>query len=363
MQISQLTAETAAVAAIRTLGLDPDIIDLTSFEALAAALRRAASFLCPTSPGRLADAVYGAVQPLAGAGAVTRSGIGEILDELVASGDLLELRRDNGQSARLLYLAPPSFIERHPGRYLLTGIRPFGVPLILDDLAQTINYEGPTRSISLDAEDGPTQLRDRGLRCVARERWLARPAIETPTAFLDHFRVRLDTAALAGHLKDIQILDPASSVRYYAGRWRPPAASDTGDFIARRPQAYGADLWCLARCERGVPSRLLEWPVDNPVLPGRDEAWRYQAAVDAARGVPQRFRRRAGDVAGGDVVFDFFSPLPGFAERYLQFVGLPLGKTRGALFSFRVPAAAADGVGTFLIDMLWMTQEEAPHGV
>src|SRR5690606_958281 len=108
--------------------------------------------------------------------------------------------------------------------YLLTGIRPFGVPLILDDLAQTIDYEGPTRSISLDADGGPTQLRDRGLRCVARDRWLARPAIETPAAFLDQFRVRLDTAAHAGHLEDIQILDPASSVRYYVGRWRPPAA-------------------------------------------------------------------------------------------------------------------------------------------
>ncbi|PPG53584.1 hypothetical protein C5C41_06120 [Rathayibacter sp. AY1E9] len=360
MQIRQLTAETAAAAAIQTLGLDPEVIDLTSIEALAAALRRAASFLCPTSPGRLADAVYGAVQPLAGAGAVTRSGIGEIVDELVACGDLLELRHDNGRSARLLYLAPPSFIERHPGRFLLAGVWPFGKPLIPDDLAQTIDYEGVTRSISLDADDGPRQLRDRGLHCVLKDRWLVRPAIETPNALLDRFRGRLDTATHAGLLDDIQILDSASSVRFYAGRWRAPVASDTGDFVARRPQAYGADLWCLMRCDRGVPSRLLDWPVDDPVLPGRDEAWRYQAAVDAARGVPQQFRRRA---AGDDVVFDFFSPLPGFAERYLHFVGLPLGKTTGALFSFRVPDAAADGVEIFLIDMLWMTQEEAPHGV
>ncbi|ROP37218.1 uncharacterized protein DUF3893 [Saccharothrix texasensis] len=47
----------------------------------------------------------------------------------------------------MLYLAPPSFIERGPGHYLLLGIRPFGAPLIQDDLAGEIDYEGHTRLI------------------------------------------------------------------------------------------------------------------------------------------------------------------------------------------------------------------------
>jgi len=361
MMISQLTSEAAASAAVETLGLDPAAVDLTSPEAIAASLRRAASFMCPTSPGRLVDAVQGVIQPL-GIGEVSRADVADILEQLVAAGDLLELRHDSGRSTRLLYLAPPSFIERQPGDYLLMGIRPFGVPLIEDELTNAIAYEGHTRSLTLDPGEGPKQLLERGLRAVAKERWVSRPAVEPAAVLIARYRVRLDVAGDAGQLEGLQLLDPASSVRYYTGRWRPPAAIDTGDFIARRPQAYGADLWCLIRFQAGEPQRLIELPVNDPVVPGRDEAWRYQAAVDAERGVSQRFRIRASVVAGDDN-FDFFSPLPGFAERYLQLAGLTLGKTPGALFSFRVPRGASGDVEAFLTDMLWMAKEEAPGGV
>lgn len=362
MLLTQLTAETAASAAIETLGLDPSAVDLTSTEALAASLRRAASFMCPTSPGRLADAVHGAVQPLNGS-TIKRADVAEILEQLVGAGDLLELRHDNGRSTRLLYLAPPSFIEREPGHYLLLGIRPFGAPLLDDELANSIDYEGQTRSIRLDPADGAAELHGHGLHAVPKERWASRPPFEDPDALIDKYRVRLDVAGAAGELEGIQLLDPNASVKYYTGRWRTPGPGDAGDFIARRPQAYGADLWCLIRFEAGVPRRLIELPVNDPVVPGRDEAWRYQAAVDAVRGVPQRFRRRSSATTGDDLIFDFFSPLPGFAERYLQLAGMALGKTPGALFSFRVPIGASDDAATFLTDMLWMAQEEAPSGV
>ncbi len=362
MLLSQLTAETAASAAIETLGLDSAAVDLTSPEAISASLRRAASFMCPTSPGRLVDAVNGAVQPLSGA-SIGRADVAEILEQMVGSGDLLELRHDNGRSTLLLYLAPPSFIEHQPGHYLLLGIRPFGIPLLDDDLAGEIDYEGHTRSIRFDGAGGPAELRERGLRAVAKDRWVSRPAAEAPTALIDRYRARLDVSREAGELDGIQLLDPTASVRFYTGRWRAPSPGDTGDFISRRPQAYGADLWCLIRFEDGAPKRLIELPVNDPAVPGRDEAWRYQAAVDAARGLPQRFRRRASWSPGDDRIFDFFSPLPGFAERYLQLAGLALGKTPGALFSFRVPLSASDDAATFLADMLWMEQEEAPSGV
>ena len=387
MMLSELTAETAASAAVETLGLDSSAVDLTSTEALAASLRRAASFMCPTSPGRLIDAVHGAVQPLSGA-CISRTDIAEILEQIVGAGDLLELRHDNGRSTRLLYLAPPSFIEvrkvvwtaqelalplqrtdaggqfgivRDP-HYL--GLNPNGlVPLIEDELSRVIDYQGHTRSIRLDGADGPAELRERGIRAVAKDRWVSRPAAEAPEALMNRYLVRLDVAGEAGEQDGIQLLDPTASVRYYTDRWRTPISSDTGDFIARRPQAYGADLWCLIRFEDGAPKRLIELPVNDPVVPGRDEAWRYQAAVDAARGLPQRFRRRASGSHGDERVFDFFSPLPGFAERYLQLAGLALGRTPGALFSFRVPLGACDDAAAFLTDMLWMEQEEAPSGV
>src|SRR4051794_36712316 len=103
MMISQLTAEKAASVAVETLGLDPAAVDLTATEAVAASLRRAAAFMCPTSPSRLVDAVREAVQPLVTA-EVSRADISDILLLLVASGDLLELRHAGGMSTRLLYL-------------------------------------------------------------------------------------------------------------------------------------------------------------------------------------------------------------------------------------------------------------------
>jgi hypothetical protein len=362
MKLTKLSASDVSALAVETLGLDADAIGLISGEGIAASLRRAASFMCPTSPGRLVDTVLGALRPLHEDG-LSRNDIMDTLDQLVASGDLLELRHASGGSTRLLYLAPPSYIERVPGTYLLMGVRPFNAPLIGDDLADAIEYEGHTRILTIDAADAADQLRSRGLQAVSKARWVSSPSAEAPADLIGRYRARLDVARDAGQLDGIVLLDPAAKVRYYQGRWRAPATSDTGDFVARRPQAYGADLWCLIRFDSGVPQRLIEFPVDDPVLPGRDEAWRYQAAVDALRGTPQRFRVRAGSRAADEVTLDFFSPLPGFAERYVQFAGLALGKTPGALFSFRLPSGAAADVSTFLTEMLWMTQEEAPRGV
>jgi hypothetical protein len=361
MKLTKLSAGDASTLAVETLGLDADGIDLTSHEGISASLRRAASFMCPTSPGRLIDAVLGAVRPVH-AEELSRDDVADALDLLVASGDLLELRHESGRSTRLLYLAPPSYIERVPGTYLLIGVRPFGAPLIEDDLAQEIDYEGQTRILTLDSSDADSQLRSLGLQSIPKDRWVAKPSQERPAELIEGYRARLNVAGAAGHLDELRLLDPTSPVRYYRGRWRSPEAGDKGDFIARRPQAYGADLWCLIRFEAGVAQRLIELPVNDPVVPARDEAWRYQAAIDALRGQPQTFRVRAGVSSEANNTFDFFGPLPGFAERYVQFVGLSLGKTPGALFSYRVPSAATGDVAALLTDMLWMAKEEAPSG-
>ncbi|MBK6871224.1 MAG: hypothetical protein IPG94_07450 [Kineosporiaceae bacterium] len=145
MKLTKLTADIASYLAVETLGLDPEAVALTSTEGIAVSLRRAASFMCPTSPGRLVDAVLGALGPL-DRDDLQRDEVVQLLDQLVASGDLLELRHESGRSTRLVYLAPPSFIERVPGTYLLVGVRPFGAPLISDELAGAIEYEGTPES-------------------------------------------------------------------------------------------------------------------------------------------------------------------------------------------------------------------------
>jgi hypothetical protein len=362
MRITKLTADAASVLAVETLGVDPESVDLGSVEGIAASLRRAASFLCPTSPDRLVDAILGACRPLT-AGGITREDVADVLEQLIASGDLLELRRELGRSTRMLYLAPPSYIERQPGSFLIMGVRPFGLSIIQSDLAGTIECEGHTRLISLGPVDGPTQLQQLGLNGLKKNHWVSSPAVESPGELIDRYRVRLDVAREAGQIDGLVILDPTSSIRYYRGRWRTPTATDSGDFVARRPQAYGADLWYLVRLQAGAAQRLLELPLDNAVVPGRDEAWRYQAAVDAARGTPQRFRARLGGPPDGTIALDFFMPLPAFAERYVQLVGLALGRARGALFSFRVSIDAGRDVAAFLASMLWMSQEEVGSGV
>jgi hypothetical protein len=50
----------------------------------------------------------------------------------------------------------------------------------------------------------------------------------------------------------------------------------------------------------------------------------------------------------------FFSPLPGFAERYLQLVGQALPDAPRALFAFRVANGAMPGLSAYLAGMLWM---------
>jgi hypothetical protein len=353
MTLSCLTMDDAAALAVRTLGMDPDIVGLNSPEGLAASLRRAASFMCPTSPSRLVDAVLDAVRPLSD-GEVSRDEVTDLLDLLIASGDLLELRQEQqGRFVRLVYLGPPSYIERAPGNYVLLGVRPFGAWLLDAKLAANVTPEGHSRTLFLDADRAPDRFAAAGLRRIKPERWAAIPRQEAAAELVERLGNRLDAANRAGQIDDLQILDPAARVRYYNGRWRSAKPGDTGDFIARRPQAYGADLWSLVRLEDGSPTKLLELPIDDSLVPARDEAWRAQMAIDAEQGHPQQFATESA-YTGDETIVRFFSPLPGFAERYLQLVGMALGKVPGALFAFKVSHGSMPHVERLLSDMLWL---------
>ena len=272
-----------------------------------------------------------------------------------SGGDLIELRRSGSGAARLLYLGPPSYVEARPGRYLLTGIRPFGAPLISTSVTEDIQYEGHTRAIDLSPDQAPALLAEAGLHRIRREHWIRRPA-EIPAADLvSQMRQRLSACGPAGQMDGLTVIGPGTRVTYYQGRWRPLAPADSGLLVGRRPQAYGADAWCLVLADGGTPTRFLDLPVDDPDAPGHDEAWRLQAALDAGRGTPQVFRVGCAARAGGRTV-DFFSPLPQWAERYLQLTGMAVPKSRGALFSYRVPEDALPGLAGFLASMLWMHQ-------
>lgn len=365
MTVSQLSRAGASEMAVEALGLDPNLVLLNSVEGIAASLRRAASFMCPTSPSQLVSAVAAVLQPLDDGSEPTRDAISDLLDSLIAAGDLLELREQvDGRSVRLLYLGPPTYVEREPGVYLLSGVRSQGAALVDAELSQSIEHDGEARIVRLDPSRADELLASAGLHGIDREQWVASPAAERADRLVGRLASQLDAAGPSGEIEGLQVIDPAASVTYYRGRWRSPVSSDTGDFVARRPQEYGADLWCVVRIESGTPLNMLEFPIDDPLVPARDEAWRLQMASDAQRGTPQAYATRPLGT-DADVAVRFFSPIPGFAQRYLELVGVPLPEEPRCLFAFRVSVGAMPDLERILTELLWMKPDprEDPDGV
>lgn len=356
MSIERIGRDQVAACATTILGLDHNVIDLFSVEGLCASLRRAASFLCPSSPRQIVDAVLDSLAPL-GAD-LEREEVNIALDNLVSTGDLLELRPSDSRS-RLLFLGPPSYVEIRPGSFLLLGIRPNARPILDDQSAEVaISYEAHTRTVELDPDRAAEVFTATGLHRLTREQWTKAPRVEAATAVTEQLRSRLLAHRIPGQISGLTLIDPATPARYYKGRWREPLDSDQGMFVGRRPQAYGAPLWCVLDLSDGVPQAVLDLPVSSTVVPGWDDAWRVQAALDAQRGSPQVFRVHPTGQRDDELIFDFFGPLPSWAKRYLDLTGLPISKSKGALFSYRVPDAVAGDVTLFLSKSLWMQVDE-----
>lgn len=362
MTILALRPEQVSERVIRSLGLDPTVHDAFTPEAIAAALRRAASLLCPATPGEIVDAVRDALAPLGGADRVSREDLVTLLDLLSTTGDLLELRHSGEHTTRLVYLGPPSFVTKVPGQYLLLGVRPEGRPLLNEELSQGVEHERHQRFVSLDPEIAHAVLHAAGLYELRADRWLKRPRAVAASDLVAALRLRLDSAIEAGSIAGLEILDPLKPVRYYRGRWRALEGTDTGDFVGRRPQAYGAAAWCFVRVVDGRPTRLIDLPAEDAAAQARDEAWRLQAAIDTVRGAPQRYRLRRIPGEEATSILDLFGPVPSWAARLLDLVATPVEKGKGALFSYRLGGAAIPVVTALLTDMLWMQprDEEAP---
>jgi hypothetical protein len=358
MGITTRTIDEVTALSVAALGLDHELFLLEYQEAICASLRRAASFLCPTTPRTLVDAVREALE-----GIVTelpsRDDLMGWLDQMISGGDLIELADPtHGHASRLLFLGPPSFVEKEPGRYLIAGTRPYGAALVPPDIA--VEYEGHARTAVLDHAEAEARLREAGLHRVSISQWLGRPAAMTAREYLIEFERRLDVAMAAGFVDGLTIIDPDTSNTYYRGRWRSPAAGDGGDFVGRRPQAYGADLWCVVRLHDGAPDRLLDLPVDTAAGPGRDDAWRIQAAIDAERQTPPTYRVQPipGSTPANENILDFFAPLPTWAERYLELSGISVERSTGALFSYRIPTSSLAPIESVLSDTLWINRTD-----
>jgi hypothetical protein len=356
MEIARLTPQQVAESAVIALGLGDVGVDLTSTEAMAASLRRAASFHCPATSGQVVRSVIEVLEGLPGFQDDIKDQLEVLLDALLGCGDLFELpvEGERGTSSRI-FLGPPAFVRRASGSHLLLGVRPDGASLVGDDLTHLMTYEGHARLVppSSIAED---LIASSDLVELTPEQWLKVPPIVPAGHLIEQFEIRLSAAGPSGDIEHARILDPTQPVDFYKARWRSPKPSDEGCFVARRPQAYGSELWCFAQVAAGHIIQLIDLPVNATLSRATDEAWRLQAAIDATAGHPQRLRIREGsDVTS---VLDFFSPVPSWAQRRLDFIGTPLLRGRGALFSYAISSAELVEELEFLADTLWITSSD-----
>lgn len=357
MRIVALTVDAAVAASVETLGFDASSVDLSVPEVVAAAVRRAASLTCPTTPRSLAAVVRTAASCLVDdADNEEVFPVRATVDSLAAYGDLIEapVRTDGGVEQRMLFLAQPSFVVLGAA-ILLSGVRADAVPYLSGAAAELIEYDGHTRRLAPGHGLDPPDLEELGLREVSAEHWLDHPARCEPEELVAEYDSRLAAAGPAGTIDDCTILDGAQPPTYYRGRWRAVVSKDSGRYLARRPAAYGAPLWSYVQIDAGEVMRVVDLPVQGRLNRACDEAWRLQAAMDVLRGSPQPVRLERG-ARSGVIMLHLFSPPPAWAQRRLDAVGRPVPRRR-SLFSYSLAEDQVEAELEFLEEMLWTVSQ------
>lgn len=348
----QLSAAEVHMQKVAELGLDPGALDLTSVEAVAGALRRAASFICPCTAPTLVRAVVRPLRGLVQDLDAFKVLVEETLDAMSAHGDILEQRDVEGyRTAALLYAAPAGFVPRESGAAILLGVTSDQLSALPDDLEARVEYVNHLRRLSPSPDkDLRSDLLQLGLIETSYSAWLRAPQLETAAQHVTRLDRLLDDAQPSRDVPGLSLLDAARGVRYYRGRWVEPRAQ-SGNFVARRSQAYGADLWCYVKMRDGNPERLIDLPVAGGRWRGCDEAWHLQLAIDAHRGEPQRFRLRPGP--GETRLIELFSPVPMWAKRRWDAVGEPV-LASGCLFAYRFAQDEVAEEVQFVRNALWL---------
>jgi hypothetical protein len=325
-------------------------------ELLAASIRRAASLLCPTTPSDLVGSVTRVAQPLSDGDETLESEVTETLDALIGAGDLVEaIDEADGTRRRVVFLGSPRYVRRGSGDVVLLGVRPDATPLVGDELAARIDHVGHLRRVNATS-DLDELLADYGLREIKVARWLRSPEAVRAEEFVRLFDDRLLGQAPSGQIPDLRVLDPTRPVGFYRGRWRPAGTGDSGRFVARRSQGYGADLWCYVEIRTGEPVRMIDLPTVSRDR-GCDEAWRLQAAIDAQRGASQQIMVRGTGM--GRVTLGLQAPPPRWLQRRWDLFGRP-SSAMGALFAYDFASADAREELGFVIARLWLQRILAP---
>lgn len=358
MVITEVSAKEVMRASREALGLPATSQAVIDDAMLAAALRRAAGILCPCSLSTLVAAVLESLQYLFADSDAMAERVAVAAEGLIIGGDLLELSQvttdDPAAKGTWVFSAPPGFIVRPSGRVFLIGIVPDETTPLPASLNARVAYEGFARHLTPQpSEDLPSVLGELGLRELSMSAWLKAPKAESAAALRDGMLRRLGEQPTSGAIADISILDPVRGVDYYSGRWVNPT-HESGDYVARRPQAYGAPLWGLANLVDGNVTRFLDLPLKGTRWRGCDMAWYLQMAIDHCRQTPQKYRLR---MTAGGACLDFFSPLPLWAHRRFAVLGRPVPREK-CLISYWIPERELASEETFLQERLWLACRE-----
>lgn len=356
--IEIVTAEFVTNAVRASLGLPVSSGDIDEAY-LAASLRRLAGFLCPGSPRTLVRAMVESHRGLVDENDTFTERVEEAIDTLVAIGDLLEVRdvalEDEKKKGTWLVAAPPAFVCRENGNVFLLGISADEQTPLPTEMRNRVAIDRALRIIKRQAhEDLEVSLRELGLRELSAEGWLKSPRKTEARAFIAGYDEKLANCSRSGDVVDLQVLDGDRNTRSYRRRWTVPG-SLTGNFVVRRPQTYGADLWGYAELRDGAAQKLLDLPLAGDRWRGCDTAWRIQLARDALASRPQEFRLST--IPEG-ARFDFFSPIPSWARRRLAVIGREV-EPIGCLMSFQIPTTEVADEEAFLRDLLYLSRAAA----
>jgi hypothetical protein len=355
VMLTEITAAEVIAQSRETVGLPSSTRPQIDEALIAALLRRAAGNECPCSRATLRAKVAEGLSGLADQPDALAERIEEAIENLVVVGDLLELHdvatADQEARSTWVFAAPPSYIVR-PGSVFLAGIVPDQDNFLPPFLASRVHHEGVARTLYPEpSENLPLELHDLGLVEVSESVWLRAPRVEPAAAMLEVIQRQVQAQPPAGTVRDLVLIDPTTSVRFYPKRWSAPHARHTGLYVARRPQEFGSPIWCLAMVNAGEVRQILDLPPRRSRWRGCDHAWHYQLAIDSVRGEPQVYRRR--DTAEG-ARFDFFSPLPQWAQRRLVIFGKGVPR-ENCLFSYLVAPHEADAEERFLRERVWLS--------
>jgi hypothetical protein len=361
MGVRLIEREQVVRSALDTLRVSRPGGSLSSEEGLANLLRRLASFHCPCSRRTLRKAALQTLSHLTDQQDLDER-VDDLLESLISYGDLVEaaVQEAKGEAGRpaLLYLAPPQAVPLKDRSIVVLGIEPDDQTALPESMEDRLTLNGHVRRLYETSGETLEQLVALGFIVVPEALWLKAPPPLKSSELITTYNLKLTKAPQAGGSAELRVLRPATSVRFYRGRW---GSSDgiTGPAIARREQRFGADVWSYVDFSGGKAVRIYD--LGHTDLRGWDEAWRLQAALDASAGNPQVFRvehREQDPVA----LLHLYHPVPAWVGRWLDAVAAPVPRRRGSLMTFNVPVDAIKAVEALLGEHLWMRrlpEEEA----